>query len=98
MATADTPVRLEVRLPGSRPSFHEVTAAEFLIGSVAGCDLVIPGSDLPPVLGVIARTDDGIRLRKLAPNLKLTVEYISRKVGDPGTRKGMVLTQIQARF
>jgi hypothetical protein len=73
MATADTPVRLEVRLPGSRPSFHEVTAAEFLIGSVAGCDLVIPGSDLPPVLGVIARTDDGIRLRKLAPNLKLTV-------------------------
>lgn len=73
MATADTPVRLEVRLPGSRPSFHEVTAAEFLIGSVAGCDLVIPGSDLPPVLGVICRTDDGLRLRRLAPNLKLTV-------------------------
>lgn len=73
MATADTPVRLEVRLPGSRPSFHEVTAVEYLIGSVAGCDLVIPGPDLPPVLGVIARTDDGIRLRRLAPNLKLTV-------------------------
>ncbi len=73
MATADTPVRLEVRLPGSRPSFHEVTAAEYLIGSVAGCDLVIPGPDLPPVLGVIARTEDGIRLRRLAPNLKLTV-------------------------
>jgi hypothetical protein len=73
MATADTPVRLEVRLPGSRPSFHEVTAAEFLIGSVAGCDLVIPGAELPPVLGVICRTDDGIRLRRLAPNLKLTV-------------------------
>lgn len=73
MATADTPVRLEVRLPGSRPSFHEVSAAEFLIGSVAGCDLVIPGADLPPVLGVIARTEDGLRLRKLAPNLKLNV-------------------------
>jgi chromosome segregation ATPase len=73
MGTANIPVRLEVRLPGSRPSFHEVNAAEFLIGSVAGCDLIIPGSELPPVLGVICRTDDGIRLRRLAPNLKLTV-------------------------
>ncbi|MFL5329096.1 MAG: hypothetical protein ACJ8C4_09275 [Gemmataceae bacterium] len=66
-----TPVRIELRQPGNRPSFHEVTGAEFLLGSVLGCDLILPGGDLPPVFGVIARTDDGIRLRKLAPNFKL---------------------------
>lgn len=71
MANPQSPVRLELRLPGSRPSVHEVTAAEFLLGSVAGCDLVIPGDELPPVLGVVTRTPDGVRLRKLAPNLKL---------------------------
>lgn len=73
MAVADTPVRLEVKLPGSRPSFIEVRSVEFLIGSVAGCDLVVPGADLPPVLAVIARTVDGLKLRRLAPNLKMVV-------------------------
>jgi len=71
MANSNGTVRLELRLPGSRPSVHDVTAAEFLLGSVAGCDLVIPGDELPPVLGVVTRTADGLRLRKLAPNLKL---------------------------
>lgn len=71
MATTDTPVRLELRLPGSRASFYEVQSAEFLIGSVPGCDLVVPDPNLPPVVGVIARTAEGPRLRKLAPNLKL---------------------------
>lgn len=73
MANSETPVRLEVRLPGSRTTFHEVTSAEFMIGSVAGCDLVIPGGDLPPVLGVLTRTTDGPRLRKLAPNFRLVL-------------------------
>jgi hypothetical protein len=26
------------------------------------------------------------------------VEYVSRKVGDPGQRKGTVLTQLQVRY
>ncbi len=30
--------------------------------------------------------------------VKLTAEYISRKIGDPGTRKGMLLTQLQVRY
>lgn len=30
--------------------------------------------------------------------VKLTVEYISRKIGDPGTRKGLLLTQLQVRY
>jgi len=31
-------------------------------------------------------------------SVKLTVEYISRKIGDPGTRKGLLLTQLQVRY
>lgn len=30
--------------------------------------------------------------------VKLTLEYVSREIGDPGTRKGQILTQLQARF
>lgn len=30
--------------------------------------------------------------------VRLTVEYVSRKIGDPGTRKGLVLTQLQVRY
>ena len=30
--------------------------------------------------------------------VKLMIEYVSRKVGDPGTRKGTVLTQLQVRY
>ena len=30
--------------------------------------------------------------------VKLMVEYVSRKVGDPGERKGTVLTQLQVRY
>jgi hypothetical protein len=30
--------------------------------------------------------------------VRLTLEYVSRKIGDPGTRKGLGLAQLQARF
>jgi phosphate-selective porin len=30
--------------------------------------------------------------------VKLTVEYVSRKVGDPGRRKGLLLSQLQVRY
>jgi len=30
--------------------------------------------------------------------VKLTLEYVSREIGDPGTRKGLGLAQLQARF
>lgn len=32
------------------------------------------------------------------PAVRLTLEYVSRKVGDPGTRKGLLLTQLQVRY
>jgi chromosome segregation ATPase len=64
-------VRLELRHgrapEGSRAASHEVTAAGFLIGSVPGCDLRLPGASLPPVFCLISRQPDGVALRKLAP-------------------------------
>ena len=44
-------VRVEVRNGvSSRPAFYDVTGEEFLIGSVPGCDLRLPGTNLPPVV------------------------------------------------
>jgi chromosome segregation ATPase len=60
-------LRLEVRHGTARPALYEVTGDEFLIGSVPGCDLRLPGTNLPPVVAQITRRTDGYRLRKLAP-------------------------------
>ncbi|HTK76148.1 MAG TPA: hypothetical protein VL371_12875 [Gemmataceae bacterium] len=60
-------VRLELPAGSARPTVYDVHGGEFLIGSVTGCDLRVPGAKLPPVLAVITRHADGVRLRKLAP-------------------------------
>jgi Inner membrane component of T3SS, cytoplasmic domain len=60
-------VRLEMRHGASRPSAHDVAGEEFIIGSVAGCDLRLPGTNLPPIIAQIVRRADGVRIRKLAP-------------------------------
>ena len=60
-------VRLELRHGSARPSWHEITGEEFLIGSVPGCDLRLPGTNLPPIICQIVRRPEGVRLRKLAP-------------------------------
>jgi chromosome segregation ATPase len=60
-------VRLEFRNGTARPVTHELLTAGFLIGSVPGCDLRLPGADLAPVICLITRTADGVALRKLAP-------------------------------
>jgi chromosome segregation ATPase len=73
-AAGDAPlVRLELRHGAARPSWHDVAGEEFLIGSVPGCDLRIPGSNLPPVIAQVVRRADGVRLRKLAPTLPVFV-------------------------
>src|SRR5919204_6119312 len=64
-------VRLELRAGSARPVTYDVYGGEFLIGSVAGCDLRVPGAHLPPVLAVITRHPDAVRLRKLAPTAPL---------------------------
>lgn len=66
-------VRLEVRLGSARPAVYEVGDGGFLVGSVPGCDLRLPGTNLAPVLCLIARHSGGASLRKLAPVMPITV-------------------------
>ncbi|MFL5402531.1 MAG: porin [Gemmatimonadales bacterium] len=40
----------------------------------------------------------GVNVYPGGKNLRLTFDYVSRKIGVPGTRKGRVLAQVQARF
>jgi hypothetical protein len=58
-------VRLEVRTANGQAISHEVSPGGFLIGSVPGCDLRLPGTNLPPVLCLIAPVSGGALLRKL---------------------------------
>jgi chromosome segregation ATPase len=60
-------VRLELRQGTARPLFYDVSDAGFLIGSVPGCDLRLPGADLPPVVCLIVRHGSGASIRRLAP-------------------------------
>lgn len=66
-------VRLEVRLGGARPAVYEVGDGGFLVGSVPGCDLRLPGANLAPVICLVARHAGGASLRKLAPVQPITV-------------------------
>jgi chromosome segregation ATPase len=80
-------VRLELRNGAARPVTYEVTGDEFVVGTVPGCDLRLAGSNLPPVMCVIARSADGPRLRKLAPALPLllngrAVQTAALRTGD----------------
>jgi chromosome segregation ATPase len=60
-------VRIEVRHGSARPTTYDLRETTFLIGSVPGCDLRLPGANLPPVLCLIAHQAGGVYLRKLAP-------------------------------
>lgn len=67
------PVRIEVRQGSARPITYEVTGDEFLIGSVPGCDLRLPGTNLPPNVCLIRRTNQEVWLRKLAPAMPILI-------------------------
>jgi chromosome segregation ATPase len=56
-----------------------MAGADFLIGSVPGCDLRLPGTALPPVVCLVARQSDAVVLRKLAPTQPVLVN------GEPVT-------------
>ncbi|MFO0970230.1 MAG: hypothetical protein U0793_32165 [Gemmataceae bacterium] len=60
-------VLLEVRQGARGVVRYELANLEFLIGSVPGCDLRLPGADLPPLFCLLTRYPKGLRLRKLAP-------------------------------
>jgi chromosome segregation ATPase len=66
-------VRLEVRSGLGRATAYEVGDGGFLIGSVPGCDLRLPGCDLPPIICLIARNATAVSLRRLAPVLPILV-------------------------
>lgn len=59
-------VWLAVRLGTGRPVTRPMTGDEFLIGGAAGCDLRLPGPNLPPVVCQLTRTPDGLRVRRRA--------------------------------
>jgi hypothetical protein len=72
-------VRLELRQGTATPTIYVVEASSFLIGTVPGCDLRLPGAALPAVSCLLTRCSDGVELRKLAPIQPLLVN------GQPAT-------------
>ncbi|HKB04053.1 MAG TPA: hypothetical protein VKD90_17655 [Gemmataceae bacterium] len=68
---AAPPVRIEVRHGAAPPVGFDVAGDEFLVGSVPGCDLRLPGANLPPQICAIRRSAEEVRLKKLAPALPI---------------------------
>ena len=66
-------LRLELRHGSARPVFYEVSELGFLVGSVPGCDLRLPGTELPPVLCLVTRHAGGAAVRKLVPTQPILV-------------------------
>lgn len=66
-------VQLEYRPGNGQPVLYDVGDGGFLIGSVPGCDLRLPGIGLPPVLCLIGRSAATVSLRKLAPACPILV-------------------------
>src|SRR5262245_18651281 len=60
-------VRLDVRTGTGTVTSYSVGETGFLLGTVPGCDLRLPGSNLPPVVALITRQPGGASVRKLAP-------------------------------
>src|SRR3954471_21081090 len=80
-------VHLELRQATGRTHRYELSTLEFLVGSVPGCDLRLPGADLPPLFCLLTRHPHGLRLRKLAPTQLLllngsTVQNADLQDGD----------------
>ena len=66
-------VSVELRTGSAPPTVHEVHEVNFLIGTVPGCDLRLPGAGLPSVVCLLSRQPTGLMFRKLAPVLSITV-------------------------
>jgi hypothetical protein len=66
-------VSVELRTGSALPTTHDIHDVSFLIGTVPGCDLRLPGAGLPSVVCLLSRQPSGLVLRKLAPVLRITV-------------------------
>ncbi len=83
-------VRLEVRSGVGRATVYEVGDGGFIIGSVPGCDLRLPGSNLPPIICLIGRTAAAASLRRMAPVLPILVN--GKAVASAYLRDGDTVT------
>lgn len=72
-ARAEPSVRIEVRQGKVSPVTYVLTEYAFLVGSVPGCDLRLPGAELPPVMCLITRSGTGVWIRKLPPIFPIQV-------------------------
>lgn len=66
-------VTLELHYGSARPTTHELHDVSFLLGTVPGCDLRLPGANLPSVVCLVSRRSSGVTLRRLAPVLPILV-------------------------
>jgi hypothetical protein len=66
-------VRLDVRVGSGRAVGYDLTRGEFLVGGADGCDLILPGSSLPPVVCQLTRDPEGVALVRLAPAFPILV-------------------------
>lgn len=60
-------VIVEVQQGNARANSYPIGEAGFLIGSVPGCDLRIPGANLPPVIAIVSKQATGLMIRKMTP-------------------------------
>jgi chromosome segregation ATPase len=82
---------------GSTP--YSVGETGFLLGSVPGCDLRLPGAGQPPVLALVSRHPGGASVRKLAPIgvLLLNGQAITQSPLNDGDRLTVGAIDIIAR-
>ena len=92
-------VRLEVHQAG-RAVPYWFDQVDFLIGTVPGCDLRVPGAALPAVLCLLARHPGGVHIRRLAATqvLLLNGVNVSRAELQDGDRLSLGALDVYVRF
>ena len=92
-------VRLEVHQAG-RTVPYWFDQVDFLIGTVPGCDLRVPGAALPAVLCLLARHPGGVHIRRLASTQVLLLNGVSVSRADlqNGDRLSLGALDVYVRF
>ena len=57
-------VSLDVRIGSGRPTRYEFEGTEFSVGGAAGCDLRLPGANVPALVCQIARTPNSLFIQR----------------------------------
>src|SRR5262245_41742955 len=82
VAEAEPPeIHLEARQGAGAGTRYPLPPGGFLVGSVPGCDLRVPGKELPALLCLICRHGDGAFFRKLAPTQAILINGKSARNG-----------------